>query len=259
MSYEPTEWQDHVTEYPGEYILQKTDRGTYTIVPAGKVLKEGTPQNAENFNKIEAAISELFGLSEDVEQSGALATLTSEQIDALDNLFRIAVYTDDTSKTAYTNFLEAFGLDEYSVFREFSTDELLLCGLSYYYKWNTTAFNTYGAYTRIAAGRTSYVNFDIPMEYGYTYKFEWETAELAEGETAPKIGVEVNNQLFMDAVANSVNATSSDKLEINWYDSPFEYTPPETVNNSPVVSMRFCFDTDTVTINKVIISRKRAV
>lgn len=52
--YNPTIWQDEVVQYPYRYKETANPDGTVEHTPSpGTVLKEGTPQSATNFNKIE--------------------------------------------------------------------------------------------------------------------------------------------------------------------------------------------------------------
>ncbi len=55
--YEPTFWQDHVTEFNDRFREQNNADGTITHVPIeGEIIQEGTPQNAANFNNMEMGI-----------------------------------------------------------------------------------------------------------------------------------------------------------------------------------------------------------
>lgn len=58
MSYNWTDWQDHVTEFEDRYTESRNDDGTITHTPAeGEILQQGTPQSAKNFNHMEDGIS----------------------------------------------------------------------------------------------------------------------------------------------------------------------------------------------------------
>ena len=54
--YNSTFWKDHVTEPGNTFHLQKNGDGTYTLIPAGNVIQQGTNMNAENFNNMEGGI-----------------------------------------------------------------------------------------------------------------------------------------------------------------------------------------------------------
>lgn len=54
--YERTYWLDHVLDTTNEFTVTQLDGDVYTIVPHGKVMQQGTYQDAAHFNKIEEAI-----------------------------------------------------------------------------------------------------------------------------------------------------------------------------------------------------------
>ena len=57
MPYNPTNWLDHLTQYPDRYTLVANGDGTYTITPSfGAVHQEGTPLSAAKMNNIEQGI-----------------------------------------------------------------------------------------------------------------------------------------------------------------------------------------------------------
>lgn len=52
-------WQDHVVQYPGRFQEEDLGDGLVQHTPSpGKVLYQGTPQNATNFNLMDLAILE---------------------------------------------------------------------------------------------------------------------------------------------------------------------------------------------------------
>lgn len=56
--YQPTIWQDHVTQYENRYTESRNDDGTITHTPVeGEIIQQGTPQSATNFNHMEDGIS----------------------------------------------------------------------------------------------------------------------------------------------------------------------------------------------------------
>lgn len=94
-------------------------------------------------------------------------------------------------------------------------------------------------YTSNSNTRESYSNFDIPIEYDYTYKLEYETncTELVV------LGFKFYNQKALDAVSNKTNISTSDANDLPaWITSgtPFSI-PTETLNGSPIVCMRMTF------------------
>lgn len=115
MPYEPTVWQDHVTEYPGEYQIKKTSRGTYNIVPVGKVIQEGTPQNAKHFNKIENALCALFRVSHSVVNLGCLSDIDTLKniVFEKDKLYRFSFAGDlaESIGIEYSDCLGTYGYE----------------------------------------------------------------------------------------------------------------------------------------------------
>lgn len=52
-------WQDHVVEHPGRFVEENLGGGLVQLTPSpGKVKKQGTPQNATNFNVMDFAALE---------------------------------------------------------------------------------------------------------------------------------------------------------------------------------------------------------
>lgn len=82
--YQPTMWQDHVTEFEDRYTESRNDDGTITHTPVeGEVIQQGTPQNAENFNHMEDGISNACELSalmalSAIHQQQAIADMVGE-------------------------------------------------------------------------------------------------------------------------------------------------------------------------------------
>lgn len=84
--YEPKQWYDHVTEYEDRYTESRNDDGTITHTPVeGEIIQQGTPQNATNFNHMEAGISNATELAAllaitTIHQQQATADLQGETI-----------------------------------------------------------------------------------------------------------------------------------------------------------------------------------
>lgn len=55
--YNPTKWQDHVTEPENEYIIEQIEGDRYKITPCGDIIQKGTLLSAENFNNNEMGLS----------------------------------------------------------------------------------------------------------------------------------------------------------------------------------------------------------
>lgn len=57
--YNQTAWKDHVVQYPNRRTVTKNADGTYDVEKApGKVIQQGTPQSATNFNNMENGIQD---------------------------------------------------------------------------------------------------------------------------------------------------------------------------------------------------------
>lgn len=66
MAYEPTIWQDHVTEYENRYTEVQNEDGTVTHNPVeGEIIQQGTPLSATNFNHMEEGIVNATELGEE--------------------------------------------------------------------------------------------------------------------------------------------------------------------------------------------------
>ena len=82
--YQPTIWQDHVTEFENRYTESRNDDGSITHTPVeGEIIQQGTPQSARNFNHMEDGISnagELAALmaAEHIHQQQSIKDLAGE-------------------------------------------------------------------------------------------------------------------------------------------------------------------------------------
>ena len=54
--YDWTKWLDHVTDPSNRYTVVQNEDGTWTIMPTGTVIQQGTPQDQAHFNNIEDGI-----------------------------------------------------------------------------------------------------------------------------------------------------------------------------------------------------------
>lgn len=148
----------------------------------------------------------------------------------------------------------------YSVVRTITSDELGKCGCSPIYAPSNMS-PTCGNYTVNNLARISYWKHDIPVEVGYTYKFEYETAL-----TGSKIGLQFYDQTALDNVASSTNYSDDNCYDPGWQDNGVEITITEgltKVGTTPV-GVKLTFKNannnntiETSDIAKVIISRKK--
>lgn len=141
---------------------------------------------------------------------------------------------------------------EWEIVRSLTSDDLYTGRFSLstpYYTTNTSSVQ-----------RVIYKEFDIPVEYGYTYKIEYTTT--VTGKTT-NVGLAMYNQNVLDYVASSQPYGSSDMYDEGWLDSGATVTPPESVNSSPIKGTRISFraGTGTTTITAanfptVLLTRK---
>jgi hypothetical protein len=59
MSYTPTDWKDHIVEYPSRFRVVDNGDGTVNILDDhGNIIQQGTSVNAANLNKMEQGIKD---------------------------------------------------------------------------------------------------------------------------------------------------------------------------------------------------------
>lgn len=79
MAYNRTVWKDHVVSRPRTFSVATNADGTQSFTPApGEVLQQGTPVNAQNMNKIEAALQNVCATVDGLVAAVTL-TLATEQ------------------------------------------------------------------------------------------------------------------------------------------------------------------------------------
>ena len=54
--YLPTPWKDHAVDPANTYRIVENADGTITLIPAGKLVQQGTNMSAVNFNNMESGI-----------------------------------------------------------------------------------------------------------------------------------------------------------------------------------------------------------
>lgn len=76
MAYTPTEWKDHIVEYPNRFRVVDNGDGTVNILDEhGNVIQQGTPVDASRLNKMEKGIKEAHDLID-----AHLNEITSEMV-----------------------------------------------------------------------------------------------------------------------------------------------------------------------------------
>ncbi len=193
---------------------------------------------------------------------GSGAGLTAEQITAIDELLRIAAYTEDAS-SKYAAFRQAFGLDEtgggdsggdepdvpvepdapgdvvvpegFSLVRHITSDELT-------YGYGLDEQKPVYGYILANSARACYALFDIPVEYGYIYKFSFVSTAANS-----QIGTRFYNEVAKNHVLLNDGADiKSDTYDPGyWHENGAEITVPERINNSPIAGVRVVLRKDT--------------
>ena len=97
-----------------------------------------------------------------------------------------------------------------------------------------------GVYFSAAAARTSYVDFDIPIEYGYIYTFSFES----DVDTV-QIGTQFYNEKAIELYNSGGNVSQSNIYDPGWQENGVEVEAPEYINGSPVACVRLTFRKDT--------------
>jgi hypothetical protein len=120
-------------------------------------------------------------------------------------------------------------VDEYEIVRVLGNDEIM----------HLSGYTEKPPYYSTRDAREVYPHFDIPVEYGYTYKLEWET-NCTEKVV---IGYQMYNQNVLNSVANNGNFDKNTDCWgfSEWQESGTEWELTETANNLPLVGMRFHF------------------
>lgn len=85
--------------------------------------------------------------------------------------------------------------------------------------------------------RTSYINFDLAYEAGYTYKFEFTTGDGLECS----IGIQWYNQTGKSNQEKGAVLGTSNMYDPGWKESGIEITPPQKHNGSAIVGYRITF------------------
>ena len=105
-----------------------------------------------------------------------------------------------------------------------------------YQKGNSTNYSGTPHYTAASTKRVSYAYFDIPIEYGYIYKFDFVTT-LSDAY----IGPQFFNTYVQGRVNSHSNFTNANIYQPGWLVNGSEVEPPEKYNNYNIVGVRFTF------------------
>jgi len=80
-TFNKLQWEDFVAQYPCRFKVTDNGDGTVTITDEpGEVIQEGTPVNAENLNRIEQGIADLFEEdAKNMKSANNLAEITDKE------------------------------------------------------------------------------------------------------------------------------------------------------------------------------------
>lgn len=105
--YLPTPWKDHAVDPDNTYRIVENADGTITLIPAGKVVQQGTNMSAVNFNNMESGIlaANLTGL-----EAMQLIRLFGDKATALEGVILEAELTN-SQKYPFNNSTETMAFD----------------------------------------------------------------------------------------------------------------------------------------------------
>ena len=123
---------------------------------------------------------------------------------------------------------------EWEIMRTLTSDDIL-----YGYGSASVAGDNTIPFTQVNAARAGYYVHDIPVEFGYRYKVEFNSPV-----STANIGVQCANQNWVNAYTNrdtSYSNASNDILDSGWQLSGYEFDLPELHNNAALKAMRLTF------------------
>lgn len=88
--------------------------------------------------------------------------------------------------------------------------------------------------------RAGYYDFDIPIEYGYIYKFS-----ATSSVSTAQMGLQFYNEIAKTTAQSNANIDSVQIFDPGWQKLETEVTVPEFINDSPVAGVRITFRKDT--------------
>lgn len=178
------------------------------------------------------------------------ATITMGGIDITSSAYSDGVISiDNVNGNIVVTIVASNG--SYEVVRTIAQDELFV---------GKQISSTGSPYYNDSKTRTSYIDFDLPYEAGYTYKFEFTTGDGIECS----IGTQWYNETAKKNQENGAVLGTSNVYDPGWLENGIEVTPPQKHNGSAIVGYRFTFKRNSNStmmsgdITSVTISRKIA-
>ena len=109
--YAPTSWKDHAVDPANTYRIVENADGTITLIPAGKVVQQGTNMSAVNFNNMESGIfaANLTGL-----EAMQVIRLFGDKAMALEGVILEAELTNN-QKYPFNNSVKTLAFDSANI------------------------------------------------------------------------------------------------------------------------------------------------
>lgn len=101
-----TVWKDHAVVPANTYTVKENGDGTITLVPAGKVVQQGTNMSAVNFNNMETGI---FAANVAAAEAMQIIRLLNDRAESLEGIILEATLTN-TSKYPFNNSMKTLAL-----------------------------------------------------------------------------------------------------------------------------------------------------
>ena len=96
-----------------------------------------------------------------------------------------------------------------------------------------------GEYYNESNSRVSYVNFDIPIEYGYIYTFNFVSAV-----STVNIGTQFYNETAKSNYEKGAVMGDANRYDPGWQQNGTQIQVPELINGSPIAGVRLTFRKD---------------
>lgn len=153
---------------------------------------------------------------------------------------RLSFRMDTTDKTnVIDGFIESViisrkpkaDINDYTVVKTLGADDIMYRAGNSFLSPN---------YYEVNPRRAGYYNFDIPIEYGYIYKFD----AVSTISTA-QMGTQFYNGVVLNAVENNTNFEGTNVYDPGWQNLETKIEAPQYINNSPIEGVRLTFRIDT--------------
>lgn len=106
MAYHVQIWKDHAVAPANTYTVVENGDGTITLVPAGKVIQQGTNMSAVNFNNMETGI---FAANATAAEAMQIIRLLHDKAESLEGIILEATLTN-SSRYPFNNSVKTLAL-----------------------------------------------------------------------------------------------------------------------------------------------------